>query len=78
MNRSFRPTGHGDRRAATTQDEAKVLVLSTPGDSREDALNGGEVLSTQQDERPSGEVREAFATPKNCDAFPTGSRTPEQ
>ena len=46
VNRSFRPSGHGDRRAATTQDEAKVLVLSTPGDTREDALNGGEVLST--------------------------------
>lgn len=43
VNRSFRPSGHGDRRAATTQDEAKVLVLSTPGDTREDALNGGEV-----------------------------------
>ena len=45
-DRSFRPSGHGDRRAATTQDEAEVLVLSTPGDTREDALNSGEVLST--------------------------------
>jgi hypothetical protein len=45
VNRSFRPNGHVNRRAATRQDEAKVLVLSTPADSREDALNGGEMLS---------------------------------
>jgi nitroreductase len=45
-NRGFRDTGHGDRRAATPQDEAKVLVLSTPADTREDALNCGQVLST--------------------------------
>ena len=46
VNRGFRPSGYGDRRAATAQDQAKVLVLSTAGDTREDALNCGEVLST--------------------------------
>ena len=45
VNRSFRPSGHVDRRPENRQDEAKVLVLSTPADSREDALNGGEMLS---------------------------------
>jgi nitroreductase len=45
-NRGFRDSGYGDRRAATPQDEAKVLVLSTPTDTREDALNCGQVLST--------------------------------
>ena len=45
-NRGFRDSGYGDRRAATPQDEAKVLVLSTPADTREDALNCGQVLST--------------------------------
>jgi hypothetical protein len=46
VNRSFPPGGHGDRRGATPQDEAKILVLSTPEDSGEDALNCGRVLST--------------------------------
>jgi hypothetical protein len=46
VNRQFPPSGHGDRRAATTKDQAKVLVLSTPEDSRIDALNCGEALST--------------------------------
>jgi hypothetical protein len=45
VNRSFRPSGHLDRRAATPQDQAKILVLSTPGDTLEDALNCGQVLS---------------------------------
>jgi len=45
-NRDFRDCGYGDRRAATPHDEAKVLVLSTPRDTREDALNCGQVLST--------------------------------
>jgi nitroreductase len=45
-NRDFRDCGYGDRRAATPHDEAKVLVLSTPLDTREDALNCGQVLST--------------------------------
>ena len=46
VNRGFRPSGYGDRRAATSQDQAKVLVLSTAGDTREEALNCGQVLST--------------------------------
>jgi nitroreductase len=45
VNRNFRLSGYGDRRAATAQDQAKVLVLSTPADTREDALNCGQVLS---------------------------------
>lgn len=45
-NRGFRDSGYGDRRAATPQDDAKVLVLSTPADTRDDALNCGQVLST--------------------------------
>lgn len=44
-NRSFRDSGSGDRRAVMPQDEAKVLVLSTSADTREDALNCGQVLS---------------------------------
>ncbi len=44
-NRGFRASGYGDRRAATSHDEAKVLVLSTAGDTREDAVNCGQVLS---------------------------------
>jgi hypothetical protein len=46
VNRKFRLSGYGDRRAATPLDEARVLVLSTPDDTREDALNCGQVLST--------------------------------
>jgi len=46
VGRSFPVSGYGDRRAAIRQDEAKVLVLSTPEDSRQDALNCGQVLST--------------------------------
>jgi nitroreductase len=45
VNRGFRPSGYGDRRGAISQDDAKVLVLSTGADAREDALNCGEVLS---------------------------------
>jgi hypothetical protein len=45
VNRNFRDGGYGDRRAATPQDEAKILVLSTPGDTHEDALNCGQILS---------------------------------
>jgi nitroreductase len=45
VNRGFRASGYGDRRAATSQDEAKVLVLSTASDTREDAVNCGQVLS---------------------------------
>lgn len=46
INREFPATGHGDRRPDVQADEAKVLVLSTPDNSRSDALNCGEVLST--------------------------------
>jgi hypothetical protein len=46
VGRSFPVSGYGDRRAATPQDEAKILVLSTPEDSRQDALTCGQVLST--------------------------------
>lgn len=46
VNRQFPPSGHGDRRAATAQDQAKILVLSTPKETRVDALNCGQVLST--------------------------------
>lgn len=45
VNRGFRASGYGDRRAATSQDEAKVLVLSTASDTREDAVNCGQMLS---------------------------------
>jgi nitroreductase len=46
INRAFPSTGHGDRRTEVPSDHAKVLVLSTPEDTRRDALNCGEVLST--------------------------------
>ena len=46
VGRGFPVTGYGDRRKATPQDEAKILVLSTPEDSPQDALNCGQVLST--------------------------------
>lgn len=45
VNRSFRPSGHLDRRGATVLDEADVVVLSTPADTREDALLCGQALS---------------------------------
>lgn len=47
FNREFPPvTRHGHRRCDVQLDEAKVLVLSTPGDTRADALNCGAALST--------------------------------
>ena len=46
INREFPVTQHGDRRSDVQADEAKVLVLSTPEDTRADALNCGEALST--------------------------------
>jgi nitroreductase len=46
VNRGFRTSGYGDRRPTTPQDKSKVLVLSTAADTREDALNCGQVLST--------------------------------
>jgi nitroreductase len=46
INRAFPAAGHGDRRPEVQDDEAKVLVLWTPENTRADALNCGEVLST--------------------------------
>lgn len=46
VNRQFPASGHGDRRAATAQDQAKILVLCTPQDTRVAALQCGQVLST--------------------------------
>lgn len=46
INREFPVTQHGDRRPDVRADEAKVLVLSTPEDTRADALDSGEALST--------------------------------
>jgi nitroreductase len=45
LHRDFPAAGHGRRRAQMTHDEAKVLVLSTPRDTRSDALRCGEALS---------------------------------
>lgn len=45
LHRDFPVAGHGQRRAQITHDEAKVLVLSTPEDTRNDALRCGEALS---------------------------------
>ncbi|CAJ1585054.1 NAD(P)H nitroreductase [[Mycobacterium] wendilense] len=46
VNRAFPIDGHHERRVATGPDQAAILVLSTPEDSREDALLAGEALST--------------------------------
>ncbi len=46
VNRAFPVSGHGDRRAAMPRDHARILMLSTPGDTRGDALAAGEALST--------------------------------
>jgi nitroreductase len=45
INRSFPANGYADRRAAITGDQAQILVLSTPEDSRVDAFHCGQVLS---------------------------------
>lgn len=45
LNRSFPPAGYGVRRAQVADDEAVILVLSTPQDSYADALRCGETLS---------------------------------
>ncbi|HET6734204.1 Acg family FMN-binding oxidoreductase [Mycobacterium sp.] len=45
VNRNFRLSGNLDRRGATPRDQAKIVVLSTPADTREDAFNCGQVLS---------------------------------
>jgi nitroreductase len=44
VNRRF-PTDPDERSSAGTYDQAKILVLSTPSDTRVDALNCGEALS---------------------------------
>lgn len=46
VNRQFPVGGHGDRRPDLPADRAKILVISTPENTRADALNCGEVLST--------------------------------
>jgi hypothetical protein len=45
VHRDFPVSGHGQRRAQIEQDQAKILVLSTPEDTRGDALRCGETLS---------------------------------
>ncbi|MGE2719279.1 Acg family FMN-binding oxidoreductase [Mycolicibacterium celeriflavum] len=45
VNRSFRPSGHLDRRGATAFDEADIVVLSTPTDTCDDASACGQALS---------------------------------
>ena len=44
--RAFPTTGHGERRARVSADHSKIIVLSTPSDSRSQVLRCGEVLST--------------------------------
>lgn len=45
LSRSFPVTTHSDRRQSIVDDAATVVVLSTDGYSREDALDAGEALS---------------------------------
>jgi nitroreductase len=45
VNRQFPIDPMDERSSAGTYDQAKILVLSTPGDARVDALNCGEALS---------------------------------
>lgn len=45
VNRQFPADGHGHRRSAIGRDRAKVLVLSTPEDTRVAAFHSGQVLS---------------------------------
>ena len=45
IDRNFPVSGHEDRRAGITGDQATVLVLSTPDDTRVDAFHCGQVLS---------------------------------
>ncbi|WP_421841418.1 Acg family FMN-binding oxidoreductase [Mycobacterium sp.] len=46
IGREFPVRGHQDRRAEIAADASKILVLSTPEDTRADVLRCGEVLST--------------------------------
>jgi hypothetical protein len=45
VGRTFPVIPRGDRRPSVDEDRSKVLVLSTEGDTREDALRSGEMLS---------------------------------
>ncbi len=45
VGRTFPVIPHSERRASIDQDRSKVLVLATDGDTREDALRSGEMLS---------------------------------
>jgi nitroreductase len=45
VNRHFPVGGQGDRRAAISRDQAKILLLSTPEDTRVEAFHSGQVLS---------------------------------
>ncbi|KWX25712.1 NAD(P)H nitroreductase [Mycolicibacterium wolinskyi] len=46
LSRAFPVTAHSQRRAGVNDDSATIVVLSTDGYSREDALDAGEALST--------------------------------
>jgi hypothetical protein len=45
VGRTFPVTSHSDRRPGIYDDQSNILVLSTDGDTREDALRCGEMLS---------------------------------
>ncbi len=45
VGRAFPVAAHSDRRPGIYEDQSKILVLSTDGDTREDALRCGEMLS---------------------------------
>ncbi|RWA21037.1 hypothetical protein MBRU_15125 [Mycolicibacterium brumae DSM 44177] len=45
VNRSFPIEDRAERRVGVVEDEARILLLSTPGDTRADALAAGEALS---------------------------------
>lgn len=45
LSRAFPVTSHSQRRATVNDDSATIVVLSTDGYSREDALDAGEALS---------------------------------
>jgi hypothetical protein len=46
INREFPASWHNEHSPAGKQDQAKILVLSTPGDARADAFNCGQALSS--------------------------------
>jgi hypothetical protein len=45
VGRTFPVTRHSERRASINEDRSRVLVISSDGDTREDALGCGEMLS---------------------------------